>query len=85
MGNYIKSLKNDKAQLEMAKDRAHEAVADLAQYLNSEKFRCGDALDGYVNIEDVKRYLINIKDAIDSGNDHLTLDIETGDSVFPSS
>lgn len=82
MGNYIKSLKNDKAQLEMAKDRAHMAVCDLAQYLNSDKFSCGDDLDGYVNVDDVKRYLIVIKDAIDSGNDHLILDSESSDSVI---
>jgi hypothetical protein len=80
--NYIKSLKNDKAQLEMAKDRAHMAICDLAQYLNSDKFSCGNELDGYVNVDDVKRYLLTIKEAVDSASDDLILDTESSDSVI---
>jgi len=80
--NYIKSLKNDKAQLEMAKDRTGLALSDLAQYLNSDKFRCGDDLDGYVNIDDVQRYLVNINAALNSASDDLVLDIESSDSVI---
>ena len=67
--NYIKSLQNDRNQFDIAVDRAHEAIMDLAGYLNSSKFSCGDDLDGYVNVEDVKSRLINIKDALDSTRD----------------
>jgi hypothetical protein len=73
MGNFIKSLQNDRDQLMIAKDRAHEAICDLAQYLQSDKFHCGDELDGYVNVDDVQRYLINIKDALDSTSDDIIL------------
>jgi hypothetical protein len=80
--NYIKSLKSDKAQLEMAKDRTGLALSDLAQYLNSKKFSCGDDLDGYVNVDDVKRYLININAALNSASDDLILDTESSESVI---
>jgi hypothetical protein len=73
MANYIKALENDRDQLQMAKDAAHMAICDLAQYLQSDKFRCGDELDGYVNVDDVQRYLINIKDALNSTEDEIIL------------
>ena len=67
---YINQLQHDLALRQAAMERAGEAIMDLAQYLDSDKFRSGDELVGYVNVEDVKRYLIIIKDRLysESGN-----------------
>jgi len=73
MGNFIKNLQADRETMQMAKDDAHMAICDLAQYLNLPKFSCGDELDGYVNVDDVRRYLILIKDALDGRDDDLNI------------
>ena len=69
--NYIKALEADNAELKKAVDAANETIMDLAQYLNLPKFHCGDELDGYVNVEDVKSRLILIKDALNSAELNL--------------
>ena len=38
------------------------------RHLNSNKFHCGDELDGYINISDVYDYLLTIKDSLLLGN-----------------
>lgn len=69
--NYIKALEADNAELKKAVDAANETIMDLAQYLNLPKFHCGDGLDGYVNVDDVKSRLILIKDALNSAELNL--------------
>jgi hypothetical protein len=39
--------------LEYEKNRALEVILDLYKYMQSSKFRTGDTLDGYININDV--------------------------------
>ena len=73
MANYIKSLKTDNETWQMAADDADMAIMDLACYLTSKKFQCGNDLDGYVNIEDVKRYLVTIKDAQHGRDDDIII------------
>ncbi len=73
MGNFIKNLQNDIEEHKMSKDDTMMAICDLAQYLNLPKFSCGDELDGYVNVDDVRRYLILIKEALSGRDDNLKL------------
>lgn len=51
--NYIKRLEGEKKDAQEAREKALEALQGLYGYLESGKFRCGDSLDGYVNVSDV--------------------------------
>jgi hypothetical protein len=54
--------KNEKiGQLEADISDANTICNELLHYLNSEKFRCGDELDGYVSCKDVLYYVMRIK------------------------
>ena len=53
--NYITQLKSQISEQQQVIARYEEMVADLHRYLLSAKFRCGDPLDGYVNVSDVLR------------------------------
>lgn len=55
--NYIKQLQLKIGILEADKEAVDEIVTELYQYINSDKFMCGDELDGYVNIRDISIYL----------------------------
>lgn len=61
--NFIRQLQNDNAALERQIAAVRAGLDDLRRYLHSDKFRCGDALDSYVNISDVLAYLRNAEDA----------------------
>jgi len=62
--NYIKKLENDNRELTENVFNAGREILDLRVYLESDKFQCGDALDGYVNIKDVIARLNNITFAL---------------------
>jgi hypothetical protein len=62
--NYIKRLEQEGQDASEKRDKALEALRDLQGYLGSEKFRCGDDLDGYVNVQDVLNRLAHIQDAL---------------------
>ena len=50
-------------QVKVLKDRIKELEdnnADILRYINSKKFRCGDKLDGYVNVSDIRNYIMNV-------------------------
>jgi len=51
--NYITKLQNMVEQLSSEKWELKDQIRDLKEYLESSKFRCGDELDGYVNVQDV--------------------------------
>lgn len=51
--NYIKRLEMENADKAATIDRIRTHLQALERYLCSSKFRCGDTLDGYVNIQDV--------------------------------
>lgn len=51
--NYIKQLEIDNKALLASIDLINQQINDLRIYLNSEKFRCGNELDSYVNVSDV--------------------------------
>ena len=40
----------------------NELINEFQQYLNSDKFACGNELDGYINISDVHDMLDQIRD-----------------------
>jgi hypothetical protein len=43
-------------------DDANDAITELLTYLSSKKFRCGNELDGYVNVSDVRSRVLLIKE-----------------------
>ena len=59
--NYIKQLEARVEELERDRRRALEGLDLLAIYLVSVKFRCGDVLDGYVNVKDVHSRLAEVR------------------------
>ena len=71
--NYIKKLQA--ASLEQADTIAHyqSIIDDLRRYLESDKFRCGDDLDGYVNVRDVLSYLDAITVGTSVGPEKFTV------------
>ena len=66
--NYIKRLESYVRTHQESKDNAEREINDLRTYLLSSKFRCGDELDGYVNIQDVLNRLETIERTIQEGN-----------------
>jgi hypothetical protein len=60
MANYIHQLQDTVSRLESQVREQRDIVNDLRRYLNSSKFRCGDELDGYVNVSDVLERLKHI-------------------------
>ena len=63
--NYIKKLEKENASLTDKSIDATMQIYDLRRYLLSDKFRCGDELDQYVNIQDVLNRLDCIESALD--------------------
>ena len=51
--NYIHRLQGEVREKEREAKTLRESLSALRNYLLSEKFRCGDPLDGYVNVRDV--------------------------------
>ena len=55
--NYIKKLQATIQNHKANKEEAEATLRRLEKYLLSEKFHCGDELDGYVNVKDVLSYI----------------------------
>ena len=51
--NYILQLQQENTDLKDSMRKADEMVEDFFRYINSEKFKHGSLLDGYVNIGDI--------------------------------
>jgi len=51
--NYIHQLQGEVREKDQEIQTLREGLKDLRAYLQSDKFRCGDSLDGYVNVQDV--------------------------------
>jgi len=51
--NYIYKLQKEVEDKDEMLRKMVEALQGLRAYLQSEKFRCGNDLDGYVNTQDV--------------------------------
>ena len=51
--NYIYQLQNEVTEKRDVIQDMRDTLQDLREYLQSDKFRCGDDLDGYVNVQDV--------------------------------
>ena len=58
--NYIHKLHEDHNRALDAKEALEDGIRDLITHLCSEKFHCGDRLDGYVNVQDVIDRLRNL-------------------------
>jgi len=61
--NYIKRLQLEAAAAKKELAAVKQGLDDLRSHLASSKFRCGDRLDGYVNISDIRAYLRNAEEA----------------------
>lgn len=59
--NYIKRLEKENKELRATMAVGEQKLTELATYLDSKKFRCGDPLDGYVNIADIHTPLIEAR------------------------
>lgn len=57
--NYIHRLQAQVAEKDNEIQALRESMIDLRDYLLSGKFRCGDDLDNYVNVQDVLNRLPN--------------------------
>jgi hypothetical protein len=53
MPGYIQQLRQEIARREQDRKDAHLEIKGLLQYLENDKFHCGDELDGYVSIKDI--------------------------------
>jgi hypothetical protein len=51
--NYIHKLQGEVQEKDREVQAIRESLIDLRNYLLSGKFRCGNDLDGYVNVQDV--------------------------------
>jgi hypothetical protein len=51
--NYIHKLQQEVNELKSQRDSLLDRLNELECYLLSDKFNCGDRLDGYVNCQDV--------------------------------
>ena len=51
--NYIVKLKEENESLKNRLSAINSDLSELAAYLNSSKFQCGNSLDRYVNVQDV--------------------------------
>jgi len=52
--NYIKQLQAENEELTKEVAALKEMARDLYNHMHSEKFSCGDELDGYVSTSDVR-------------------------------
>ena len=65
--NYIKRLEEENREKNEAVVKGLGAINEIRRYLNSEKFRCGDDLDGYVNVADMFQGLRVVEDKLTEG------------------
>lgn len=61
---YINRLEAEAQAANTAAKATREQIDDLVSYLNSSKFRCGDELDGYVNIQDILPRLFEMRSSL---------------------
>jgi len=62
--NFIKQLQEETQEKSCRIIDAQEKINETLRYLNSDKFRCGNALDGYVNISDVYDRIMIIRNIL---------------------
>lgn len=62
--NHIRDLKYQAEVSEAQRQEADAKIVELLSYLNSDKFKCGDELDGYVSINDVRSRLAEIRQSL---------------------
>lgn len=62
--NFIKGLQAKVKENEATKAKVDAIISDLYAYMNLKKFHCGDELDGYINTQDVRNYLDQIRGTI---------------------
>jgi hypothetical protein len=51
--NHIHKLQAQVRSLKAEQQALQQGITNLVAYLQSNKFRSGDSLDGYVNVQDV--------------------------------
>jgi len=62
--NYIQKLKEENVEYINKINSALDEIIAIRCYLQSNKFCCGNELDGYVSISDVQVRLDNVRDAL---------------------
>lgn len=58
--NYIKKLERDKRIAKYQMDEMKIRIEELRAYIHSDKFNCGDELDGYVSVKDIEARIQHI-------------------------
>jgi hypothetical protein len=61
---YIHKLQEENKQLKETIDLAKFGLTELQNYLMSDKFRCGNELDEYVNVKDVQSMINNVQSVL---------------------
>ena len=59
--NYIKKLQEEVKRHNESTENVYSVICELYAYMNSSKFNCGDTLDNYINVSDVRNYLYRIR------------------------
>ena len=67
MANYIQTLQDEIARKDGAIVAGLDGIDWLLTYLASSKFRCGDRLEGYVNVNDVAVAARDIRASLSGG------------------
>lgn len=52
--NYIKKLEREGRVKDYQMNEMKTRIQELREYIHSDKFNCGDELDGYVSIKDIE-------------------------------
>lgn len=61
---YINKLQETVQKQNASIEAARESVMEALAYLDSEKFRCGSELDGYVSVSDMVARIRTIERAL---------------------
>ena len=59
--NYIKQLQQENKEHKTNLDKIRELVVEMECYMLSDKFHCGNELDGYVSTQDILHRVLEIR------------------------
>lgn len=67
--HYSTVLKGQIGEREDRLDEIDEKILELMSYMNSEKYHCGDEMDGYISISDVQTRLEEMREYTRTGGE----------------
>ncbi|MEE9373457.1 MAG: hypothetical protein V3V00_10430 [Saprospiraceae bacterium] len=62
--NYIKKLEKENKAMKRALERTNTQIKLFTTHIFSDKFHCGNELDGYISTNDVDNHLTLIRNAL---------------------